>query len=128
MLSLPVLQFATSRFKLQVEPHHLVKLFLGLGQFFLIDSVLTAVLQSLEPFFRRRQLIERFRHLLLLLLLLDEAFFQAADLFKRVSVFASWSMLRLGDQFAPPPFDDQRQLSATPASEHRADLGTPAQR
>ena len=47
-------------------------LVLGLRKFFLIYSVLTAVLQSPELFFRRRELLERFRHLLLLLLLLVE--------------------------------------------------------
>ena len=125
---LPVLQFAASRFKLQIEPQHLAKLFLGLRQFLLIGLVLATVLQSLKPFFRRCQLLERFRHLLLLLLLLDQILCQAADLSKCVSVFASWSTLRLGDQFAQPPFDDLRQLSAAPASEDSCRPRTPARR
>ena len=122
-LSLAVLQFASSRFELQVVPFHLAKLLPNLFQFLLIDSILTAVLQSPEPFFRRGQLLERVRHLQMLLLLLDETLLQFTDLIESVLVLAARLTPRRRNQFAPPLFDDLRQLSATPAAEDHADLG-----
>ena len=104
-------------------PHHLAKLALGPRKFFLIDSVLTAVLQPREPYLRRRQLIERFRDIQPLLLLLAETSFELADVIKRVLVFAAWLTARCRHQFAPPLLDGLRQFPATPPAEDRADLG-----
>ena len=104
-------------------PHHLAKLVPGRGQVFLVDAILAAVLQSLEPCFRFLKSLERMGHLQLLLLLLAETLVKLTNVIKGVLVFAAWLTPSRRNQFAPQLIDDLRELSATPASEDHADLG-----
>ena len=103
--------------------HHLAELLLSPRKFFLIDAILTAFLQPRKPCCRRGQLLERFRHLRLLLLLRAETLFELADVIKRVLVCAARLTPGRSHQVSLLLLYDLRQLSATAASEDGPYLG-----